>query len=249
MKHRMLLLLFAGVLVFACNFPTAAPELLSPAPATESGAPQEPISDVQPTFTPLPTLTPTATIIPTPSAPQVTPISAAVNCRSGPDVNYDAISAVSLGQTAQITGRNEDSSWWYVRDPNNPSNFCWVSASVVTTAGNLSGIPLVALPAAIVTKVTVDASVASPVYCGGPNTIMFSGMITTNGPTKVEYQWEIRGDKSNTTAPETINFKSANTKDAPDPGAYTADCGNYSITLHVLSPNDMSAKQNFKVEP
>jgi hypothetical protein len=156
---------------------------------------------------------------------------------------------VTEGQVAQIAGRNNDSSWWYVRDPNSPGSFCWVSASVVNTAGNLAGIPVTAPVSGIVTKVTVGADVASPVFCGGPNVIMFSGQVTVNGPTKVSVQWEITGDKTNTTSPETINFKGAGTKDAPDPGAFKADCGNYTITLHVLSPNDTSASKNFKVKP
>jgi hypothetical protein len=179
----------------------------------------------------------------------VSPISAGVNCRSGPDVSYPSVSSVVLGQIAQIAGRNNDSSWWYVRDPNSPGSFCWVSAAVVTTAGNLAGIPVIAPPAGIVTKVTANADVASPVFCGGPNSITFSGQITTNGPAKVEFQWEITGDKTNTTAPQSINFKNAGTKDAPDPGTYTADCGHYTITLHVLNPNDISASKNFKVSP
>ena len=191
----------------------------------------------------------TRTVVPTPSVPQVTPISAGVNCRSGPDISYLPVSSIALGQAAQIAGRNDDSSWWYVRDPYSPGSFCWVSASVVTTAGNLSGIPIKAPPAAIVTKVTAGADVASPVICGGPNTIMFSGEITTNGPTQVQFEWEITGDKHNTTSLQTIKFKNAGTKDAPDPGAYSADCGHYTITLHVLSPNDISGSKNFKVEP
>jgi hypothetical protein len=124
-----------------------------------------------------------------------------------------------------------------------------VAASVVTTAGNLAGILVMAPPAAIVTGVTVDADVASPVFCGGPNVIEFSGKITTNGPTKVSFQWELTGDKSFTTSPETMNFKAAGSKDAPDPGAYKTDCGHFTIFLHVLSPNDVSSSKKFKVEP
>jgi hypothetical protein len=251
MHIRKILALTALVsLVLACNLQTTPPTN-TPAPPTSTIAPGAPSDtpSVPPTLTSVPTIPPTATLIPTPSVPQVTPISAGVNCRSGPDVSYPSVSSVVLGQVAQIVGRNNDSSWWYVRDPNSPGSFCWVSASVVTTAGPMGGIPVTAPVAGIVTKVTANADVASPVFCGGPNVISFSGQITVNGPTKVNFQWEITGDKTNTTSPESINFKSAGTKDAPDPGAYTADCGNYTITLHVLSPNDTSASKNFKVKP
>jgi hypothetical protein len=149
---------------------------------------------------------------------------------------------------AVIAGKNNDSTWWYVHDPNNSSVFCWVAASVSITSGDMSNLPVIPAPAAIVTNVTVSANVSFSM-CGGPNVVQFSGTITTNGATKVKYQWEIRGDKSNTTTPQTISFNGAATKNAPNPGAYTADCGHYSISLHVISPNDISAKQNFKIGP
>jgi len=118
--------------------------------------------------------------------------------------------------------------------------------SVTNAAGNLALIPVVAEPEASVTKVTVSASVAFSA-CGGPNPVGFSGTITTNGPTTVTFRWEVTGDKENTTSPETIKFKEAGTKSAPDPGAYTADCGTYFITLHVLSPNDKAATKKFTI--
>ena len=46
-----------------------------------------------------------------------------------------------------------------------------------------------------------------------------------------------------------MNFKGADTKDVSGPGALSVDCGNYSITLHVLKPNDISATKKFKVKP
>lgn len=242
--RRILSWLILAGLMLACNFPLFAPatQTSQPTPISTNAILDTPTS-LLPTFTAVPT------IPPTPTVPEATPISVAVNCRLGPDVAYAATGYLGVGETTQIAGRNDDSSWWYVHDLHNAGAFCWVSANVVTTAGNLSGLPVIAPPAAIVTKVTVDASVGSPVFCGGPNTVDFSGTITTNGPAKVEYQWEIRGDANNTTSPETLNFKSADKKDVPGPGAYTADCGNYSITLHILNPNDTSAKKNFKIEP
>lgn len=248
---KIVALLASVIFLLACNFPMFAPVSQSPSqvPATAGVIPSNTPIPALPTSTSVPTDTPTATSVPTPTVPQVTPINAGVNCRSGPDVSYPSVSSIALGQIAQIAGRNDDSSWWYVRDPYSPGSFCWVSASVVTTAGNLAGIPIIAPPAAIVTGVTVNADVASPVFCGGPNVVEFSGKVSTNGPAKVNFQWELTGDKSFTTSPESINFKAAGTKSAPDPGAYTTDCGHFTITLHVLSPNDTSVSQKFKVEP
>jgi hypothetical protein len=224
------------------------------APATPSPAPAAPSATLTATpvvilATPTSAVLPsaTATIVVTPSTPQVAPVSVNVNCRSGPDVAYDAVSALLFGNTTQVAGRLADSSWWYVHDPSNPGAFCWIAASVVSIAGPIAGIPVVSPPAAIVTNVTVDVSIPSSVTCGGPNPVSFSGAFTTNGSATVKFQWEITGDKTNTTSPETLTFPDAGTKDALDPGAYNVDCGHYTITLHVLSPNDKSVSKNFVV--
>jgi len=241
--HRAILLLVCAMLMMACSFPLFGRTGQTPAPTSSL-----PTSTVTPAFPPSPTFTPIPPSSPTPSAPQLTPNATAVNCRSGPNVAYASLDVINFGQTAVIAGKNDDSSWWYVHDPNNTSVFCWVAASVSTTSGNLSNLPVIPPPAAIVTNVTANASVTFSM-CGGPNPVTFSGTITTNGATKVSFQWEIRGAKSNTTSPQTITFSGAGSKNAPDPETYTADCGHYSISLHVLSPNDISAKQNFKIGP
>lgn len=246
-KHRMIVSLLAAGLILACNYPS-----LTPAPPTDtptSTASADTATPQPPTLTPAPLETATATLVPTPSVPEVIAGSLGVYCRLGPDTTWVQTGSVGRDQTAEITGRNNDSSWWYVKDPNNPGNFCWVSAAVVTTAGNLTGLPVIPPPTASVTGVSVDAKVTSTVYCGGPNPVDFSGTITTNGPAKVKYQWEVGGDASNTTPPDTMNFTGADTKNVSGPGAYSTDCGNYTITLHVLDPNDKSAKKNFKIAP
>ncbi len=226
--------------IWACNFPVAT---ATPVP-TDTPTGPTPFASPAPSTESSPGSTPRVT----PSTPEVTPVAANVNCRSGPDVAYSAVSVLVLGDTTQVAGRNADSSWWYVHDPSDPGAFCWISAGVVTISGPLGGIPLVAAPAPIVTQVTANAEVSSTVHCGEPNTVMFSGTITTNGAATVKYQWEITGDKSNTTPPQTLDFAEAGTKDAQDPGPYTADCGHYTVTLRVLSPNDTRASKNFKIE-
>ena len=239
--RRLTLLSMLFVLAMACGFP-----LLKSIPPTPVPAGTLPIS----TWTPLPTLTPSPTLPPTPSAAQLTPKpnSPVINCRSGPDVAYPSLDTINSGQIAVIAGRDDNSTWWYVHNPNNTDQFCWVSASVSTTSGDLSNLPVIPALAVIAINVTVKASISFSM-CGGPNAVTFSGTITTNGATKVSFQWEIRGDKTNTTSPQTLTFKTAGTKDAPNSGTYSADCGYYSISLHVISPNDILAKQNFKIGP
>ncbi len=250
--RRYLPLILLLVMAMSCNMPFLSVKgknnLPSPAAATDTSAPGQTTGTVAPAQS--------ATDVPTPSGPQITPIAGAVNCRSGADISFAAVTVINPGQFAQIAGKNSDGSWWYVQNPNNPGTFCWVSASVVTASGNLAGIGVVASPPTViptaapimVTNVEVGASVSFN-QCGGPNPVVFNGSITTNGATKVSFQWEITGAKSNTTAPQSLTFKGPGTKIAPNPGTWTADCGKYTVTLHVLSPNNTSASKNFKIGP
>ena len=241
--------LLLAVLLLACNFPLFAPVATATVLGPVAVATETPSAVPLASFTPVSTNTsvPAPTIAPTPSVPVVTPNAVNVNCRVGPDVAYDSVSVLTFGSSTQVAGRSEDSSWWYVHDPANPSRFCWIFSGVVTISGPTAGIPVVAPPAAIVTSISVGVQLPATIACGGPNPVTFSGRITTNGATTVEYQWEISGDKTNTTSAETLDFTEAGTQDVPNPGAYSVDCGKYAIALHVISPNDMSSKKNFKI--
>jgi len=207
---------------------------------------------VSPSVTPSPR--PTTTSVPsatsTPGVPVVTAKEVAVNCRVGPGTEWEAVSALTLGAVAEIVGKNSelDYSWWYIKDPLNPGLFCWVAFDVTNAAGNLPVIPVVPTPTALVTKVTVRSEVTFTA-CGAPNAVAFSGRLTTNGPTEVRFQWEVRGDEELTTSPQSLTFDAFGTREVQYPGDYGTDCGNYSIRLHVLSPNDDWAAQDFSVAP
>jgi hypothetical protein len=245
--HRFPAWLLLGILLMACNLPLFARAATPTEPGPILVATDTPTVAALASFTPAATNSPPATIVPTPSVPVVTPNAVNVNCRSGPDVAYDSVSVLTFGSSTQVAGRSADSAWWYVRDPGNPSHFCWIFSGVVTIAGPTSGIPVQAPPAAIVTGVTVGVQLPSTVTCDAPNPVSFSGKITTNGEATVKYQWEVTGDQTNTTSPETLEFGEAGTQDAPSPGAYNVNCGRYTITLHVLDPNNMTAQKNFRI--
>jgi hypothetical protein len=237
-KYRIVYLLVLVLLIIACNLPSTSP---GQTPAVTS--------TVTPAFPPSATFAPPATVTSTPTSPQLTPNTNAVNCRSGPDVLYASLDVINSGQTAVIAGKNQTATWWYVHDPNNAGIFCWVAASVAIVSGDLSNLPVIPVTAVVVTAVTVNVSVNFNM-CGGPNSASFSGTITTNGPTKVTFQWEVGGAITNIIPSQTITFNSAGTKNAPNPGTLAhIDCGKYTIALHVLSPNDISAKKNFKIGP
>jgi uncharacterized protein YraI len=238
-----------GGWIFSGSFPSLGypiPVASNPNLPTSFSIMMAPVSDNIPTETPaLPTDTPGPTLTPTPSVPMVSPLNQDVNCRFGPSVKFSADDALRVGNQVPITGRTSDSGWWQIDGPLNPGYKCWVAASVTQATGDLASVPVVPAPAAYVTDVTVKAN---PTYnaCGGPNPTDYSGTITTNGPTTVKYRWEIGGDKSAKPDPETITFDQADTKSVGAP-AFSADCGNYYIMLVIISPNSMSAKDNYTI--
>jgi len=105
-----------------------------------------------PTFTPLPpTDTPTPTVSPlplftsTPLTPQIS-VSVATNCRIGPGKIYDRVGALLVGDVAQIYGRNSDGTYWYIRNPNSATGFCWLWGEYATVSGNALALPIFTPP-------------------------------------------------------------------------------------------------------
>ncbi len=241
MKLGWTLPLLALILVtLACNWSDVAPPA---APVIEpSPLPTFAIS----TLTPVPTETPLPTPTSTPDVPIAWPKDLGVNCRYGPGKEWDTASSLLAGTTTEIKGRTVDTSWWYVNDPLNQDSFCWVSYDVVDTAGNLNIIPIVEPPVASVTNVEADAVVAFTA-CGSSNLVTFNGSITANGPAMVTYHWEVSGDVQDTIADATVEFTQAGTQKVTT-DAFSADCGDYTLTLRVTDPNEISAEKSFKIQ-
>ncbi|MDQ3004892.1 MAG: hypothetical protein M3R47_05850 [Chloroflexota bacterium] len=193
----------------------------------------------------------TATFVPntptsTPSNLLVSAKDQPVNCRFGPGTQYGIAGALNLGRQAEMIGRNLDSSWWYVRNPSDPSTLCWLAASVTDTVGNVESLPVVEPPEIMVTGVNV--SVDPPgmnVACDAfPQTVIMSAFITTNGPAIVIWRWESSAGK---TSPEqNLLFEEGGTKMVQD--YYQVDSANdYSIRVRTIVPNVVIGEANFKV--
>jgi hypothetical protein len=154
---------------------------------------------------------------------------------------------LTVGTNAQITGKSGDGGWWYVVDPLNSSGHCWVSAGVTNTAGNLTGIPVVAAPTASVTEVTVDIDpkVISVPACIGPvQPSKITGTIKTNGPGPV--QWHFETQKDGVMPAQTTNFDTFGETEVPSVD-YTPPltAGTYWVRLVVTSPNAMQAETKY----
>jgi len=104
-----------------------------------------------PTFTPTETLTPTSTLTATPSltfTPLVPLISVSVptNCRNGPGKVYDMVGALLVGVVAEVYGRDPTNNYWYIRNPDSGSEFCWVWGEYATLTGPFLLLPVFTPP-------------------------------------------------------------------------------------------------------
>jgi uncharacterized protein YraI len=214
-----------------------------------------PVMDFIPSFTPallVSTDTPTAAPIATSDTPMVTPSGDAANCRFGPGTGFSSVGGLPVGSTVPILATIAGQSWWQIESLQNPGTFCWVSAAVTNTIGDLSLVPVVPIPTGIVISVSVSVAPGAVVhgFCGGPNAVSFLVTITTNGPATVVYHVSIyNGDGSfrNSPGDATQTFASASTQAFDPGGAYHTDCGNFYIQAIVTSPNSASAQANWSV--
>ncbi len=244
-NHRFTFPFLAGLLLLACSCPlVTATGTNPPAPAASQNT-QAPAAPQPPAASPTPANTPTPTI------PIAWPISVAVNCRVGPDTGWSAASTLNLGQTAEIVGKNAAGTWFYIKDPLNPGSFCWVAASVVNTAGNLSNLAIIPAPTsspALVTNVTVKLSpnnISLPGCFGPVQPIAIKGTITVSGPVKIKYYFETQ--QGGSMPADGTNFSSAGSKSVsteydPPPGA-----GKFWVRLYVTSPNSVSGEASYKI--
>jgi hypothetical protein len=159
-------------LVFACSYPPATPVVLPPTltpvngtamfqtvqaqviatlTAEASQTPARPVTTSTPdatltaTLTPLPTSTITPIFTATPIVPIIS-VSVDTNCRSGPGKIYDFVGALLVGETAEVVGRDPSGEFWYVPNPDQPGEYCWLYGKYATLAGNTLTLPVFTPP-------------------------------------------------------------------------------------------------------
>lgn len=251
MKVRTLFPILMIILsMLACNLPSNVPVTQTPTlDLLPSATSTQPLPTDLPTNTPLPTNTLPPPPTNTPTIPVAFAQGVNVNCRLGPSTAWVPLSALVVGQNAQITGRSGDGAWWNIVDPQNSSRRCWVSTSVVGTAGNINAIPVAEAPQASVTNVTIDVNPKeySVAGCVGPMEVAeITGTIETNGPTNVKWRFETQlgGSMGN----QSTDFDSFGEREFEVDYTPPATEGTYWIRLIVTSPNNMQAEVKYEVE-
>jgi uncharacterized protein YraI len=232
----------------SCNLPSNVPVTETPTLELLTPSATEPLPTETPTQTPLPSDTPPPLPTSTPTIPIAFPRDVNVNCRLGPGTAWVPISALTVGQTSPITGWSSDSSWWSITDPLNSGRNCWVSASVVITAGNINTIPVVSAPTASVTNVTVsvDPRTISAPGCLGPILpLEIEGTIETNGPTEVRWRFETQQGGAMTT--QETDFDTHGEQEFSVAYTPPVAAGTYWVRLIVSSPNNIQAETSYTI--
>jgi hypothetical protein len=115
---------------------------------TEPGIPSTGDESSTPTVTTAPTST--VIILPSPiltSTPAITPgvaqvsVSVPTNCRVGPGTAYERVGALLVGEVAEVVGRHADRDYWIIRNPDRPSELCWLWGEYATLTGNPGALP------------------------------------------------------------------------------------------------------------
>jgi len=259
MKNRALVYLFiAGMLIAACIPPPDAPvaeENPTQPPAEATSVPVA--ATPTPTTIPLPAppgadapAVPAGPTVPSISiplpgvgaSPLASPNSGTLNCRTGPDTIFAVAAIVEHGRSVEITGKNVNASWWYVRHPEAAAGFCWVSATFVNVSGSVAGVPSVNTdPSAptsgdfvgriISVDMQVDPNVIDLPGCVGPvPTLKVFAKVTTNGPLKVKLYFEDQ-HKGNLNIHK-LEFFRADIQDISSSFTPRAEAGTFWVLLH-----------------
>ena len=229
--------------ILGCNIPS---NQTTPAPL----ASRAPTRHITPSPFPIETLLtfvpPTVTSTITPSLVLARPLTGPVNCRSGPGISYNVVGELRVDRQAEVIGKSADLAWWYVKNPSDPSTFCWLAADFTVTQGNVEALAVVSPPEIVVTgvQVSVDPPVMNVSCNAFPRLVTINVRITTNGPATVLWRWEevSTGDVS---ADQNILFEEGGTRSAED--LYQVrSARDYQLIVRTILPNEATGQATFK---
>lgn len=229
------------LILTGCNFPTNSTTPTLPShPPTDRPSTPIPIETLLtfPVSTATPTRTPTLVI--------AYPISQPVNCRSGPGTSYNVVGELRVGRQAELVGKSADLAWWFVKNPSDPSTFCWLAADFIITEGNVDALAVVSPPAITVTtvQVNVDPEVMNVACNGFPRLVTVNVRITTNGPATVLWRWE-EVNTGDVSTEQSILFDEGGTRSVQD--LYQVrSARDYRLIVRTLQPNEVIGEATFK---
>lgn len=113
-------------------------------------------------------------------------------------------------------------------------------------------LPTVTLPPIlpVASLVVIGLSVGQTVTfssCAGTNPVLFTGTITVNSATLVKYDWLLRGHAYYNSPPQQANFQTIGTKKVKSLTTYNASCGKYTLSLHIIYPDNLLTTKYFSI--
>ncbi|MCC6300643.1 MAG: SH3 domain-containing protein [Anaerolineales bacterium] len=221
------------LILSACNLPTSA-------------SPSSTVSAPTLTQTRVPPRTPTVTFTATPFFVVAFTKNQTINCRSGPGTAYTVIGELRPGRQAEIVGKNIDVTWWYVKNPSDPSTFCWLAVDFVLTDGNVEALPVVNPPVVTVSavRVSVEPAVINAACDAFPQLVTINVRISVSGPSIVVWRWE-EVETGEISEEQTLLFEEGGTKTVQD--LYKVNgARDYTMLVRTLQPNEAMGKTTFK---
>jgi uncharacterized protein YraI len=181
-----------------------------------------------------------------PAAPAATACTALVTAnmnafvRKGPGTVFGDVGNLLTGQTAEVAGKLDDGTWWYIKYPAAPGGFAWIAASTVTASCLPATVAIIAAPPTPTSSVGVvtDVSVSvDPATIGVPGCVgpmlpsNVSATVTVDGPVKLKLHFVSQQDGS--LSSQTLNFSKAGSKDVSDSFTPPLTAGTYWVKLEI----------------
>lgn len=235
MRPRIWIVSLALIVSLAgCRLPADEPFTPTPVPVPSS-------TQVIPP-TPLPTELPTLT--PRPQNAYAMARELPANCRFGPGIIYEIVDGLQPFQSALVVGKDYTGLWWYLHNPNNPGAMCWASASATDFEGDAESLPVVDPPYVTVNRLKVRAEPPRvTVQCDAyPQYVLLVAEITTNGPTLVNWRWEM--STGEVTDAVTLIFEEADTQ-VVQKSVVVYSPNDYWGQMHINAPNEKITQVKF----
>lgn len=153
---------------FARQTETAAAGPSSTASPIPTQVPAVPTSTLPPTGA----VPPTSTQAPAPPSGPMISASEDTNCREGPAPEYPRLGYLLKGETSRVVGRHSQNTWWFINNPRNANQNCWVWGETTNVSGDTASLPVITPPPPPVgVNPAFVAFFARLNNCGGPAAI------------------------------------------------------------------------------
>jgi len=211
----------------------------------DEGDVTSPTEEGPPVETPSLTPSPTATVTPEPEV-LTAKITNNTNCRLGPKDVFELIHIFGAGDQVDLLGKNQNESFWFVKDQNEKGYNCWLWNEYATTEGNTDLLPVFTPPPepppimnfAVVYKNTTEGTVVA-VYVRNSGNVALQSYSATFKDTITAESLVISGDKFGNAAKVSVGNQGI----VKSPAFSSSTIGHQiNVTVKACSQDGLSGK-------